>query len=257
MRAGRTARRRATCSRPRRAGRPGGGERVRAHRAVDEHGEADEAEDEQRDRRGAAGLRHHRDQRGLGQRERAEPEHADRQHGLQDRAAGRSGAAGAAPGSAVSASSAAPTGSEAPPASGDHAVHPDDHARRGEAVDGEQRGRRGERGAEQDRAAVTRPHAGDREPGRDDRGGAGGDEHRPEVRLGSAVTVCRRRRHHEQGHGRGSGREEVPGPTGCAICRASHGYRPFGPTLSNTSVLSRRPPAGAASRRASRAGASR
>ena len=58
-------------------------------------------------------------------------------------------------GRAVSASSAGADGQRGAAREGDHAVHADDHAGGREAVDGEQRGRRRERGAEQDRAAVA------------------------------------------------------------------------------------------------------
>jgi hypothetical protein len=60
------------------------GQRVRADRAMGEHGEARKAPDEQRDGGRAAGLRHHRDDRRHRKRRRPEGEDADREHRLED-----------------------------------------------------------------------------------------------------------------------------------------------------------------------------
>ena len=74
------------------------------------------------------------------------------------------------------------------------------------------------------RRGRPRPVRRRREPDRDARGGARGDQHGPEVCLGGELDRCTRRleRQREQGHGRGKGREEVTEyRSGGAICRAS------------------------------------
>ena len=106
-------------------------------------------------------------------------------------------------GRAVSASSVAPTGSDAPPARAITPFGPTITPGRREAVHGEQRGRRRERGAEQDRAAVAGATARHREAGGDDGRGAGGDHDGEEVRLGGELDgVAPEQGHREHGHGR-------------------------------------------------------
>jgi hypothetical protein len=77
-------------------------------------------------------------------------------------------------------------------------------------VDGEQGGRGRERGAEQDRAAVARPDAGEREADGDRGGGAGGDDHGEEVGLRAEVDRRVADQHDgEQRHRCGRRGEEV------------------------------------------------
>ena len=158
------------------------GQRVGAHGAVGEHGQAAQPPGQQGERRRTAGGRHHRDDRRERQRERAEREHADREDRLQDEqrgdparaAQGRDGREREQRGADRQRGAAGER---------DHAVHADDHSGRREAVDREQRGSRRERGAEQDGPAVACADAGHRQAGGHDRGGAGGDDDGEEVRL--------------------------------------------------------------------------
>jgi len=71
----------------------------------------------------------------------------------------------------------------------DHAVAADQHARRGQTVDGEQRRHDGESGSDEDDAPVTPSHADDRQGKRCDRRHDRADPDTDEVHIGSEA-VC-------------------------------------------------------------------
>jgi hypothetical protein len=198
------------------------GEGVGPQRAVGEHGQARHPEDEQHDRRRAAGLRDRRHQRGEHERQPGERQHADREHGLQheqrrdpprppqgrergEREQRRADRERRAAGQR------------------DHAVGAGEHAGRRHPVHGQQRRCSGERRAEQDGAAVAGADAGDRHAGGDHRRRSRGDENRPEVRDRARLDLARAgegERHERQGQTRGGERVASEHP---------RSYRPTGP----------------------------
>jgi hypothetical protein len=182
------------------------------HRAVREQPEQHETDRHQSERGAAAALRHRRHERGPDQ-----PRDAEGDHG-----AGEGRLEGEQPPHPARTAQTGQRGQREDRCAGrqreaarerDGAVHPDQHARRREPVDGEHRGHRGERGAEERGLAVLAAHArrGDADGG--ERGDQRGDADQDEV-AESADGDVRRADGLEHGageHGRGAEKRQRSG----------------------------------------------